>query len=151
MKRKMKRVASADYPTSVSDTTNSIEVNISSSYFVNHHLSCKATHTLSLYEQEPEVYSQRIDRLRENLKSLQQISLRREELEKQVRTQLQDEIRELRGEKEEGKGGDEAKWETEVTVLQADLAKVKSTLLCCLLSSYTLYHSVGTEIYRASS
>ena len=76
------------------------------------------------------MYSQRIDRLKEHLHSLQLISLKREELERQVRTQLQEEIRELRGResgKEEGRGEEEGaatNWETEVTLLQADLAKV---------------------------
>lgn len=76
------------------------------------------------------MYSQRIDRLKEHLQSLQLISLKREELERQVRTQLQEEIRELRGReggKEEGRGEEEGaatNWETEVTLLQADLAKV---------------------------
>ena len=96
--------------------------------------------------QGPEVYFQRIDRLKEHLHSLQQISLRREGLETRVRTQLQDEIRELRGRKEEegeedgdedsgnGEGkregmrekeiAGESNWEMEVAVLQADLAKV---------------------------
>ena len=77
------------------------------------------------------MYSQRIDRLNQHLQSLQLVSLKREELERRVRTQLQDEIRELRGReggaKEEGKGEEEGgatNWETEVAVLQADLAKV---------------------------
>ena len=77
--------------------------------------------------QEPEVYSQRIDTLKEHLQSLQVISQKREELESRVRTQLQEEIRELRG-REGGKEGESDEgginWETEVTVLQADLAKV---------------------------
>ena len=102
------------------------------------------------------MYSQRIDRLNEHLQSLQLISLKREELERRVRTQLQDEIRELRGReggaKEEGKGEEEGgatNWETEVTVLQADLAKVSIhtyTMAKCIFDS----RAVGAEMYRTS-
>ena len=110
---------------------------------------------MSTHLQVPQVYSQSIERLKEHLHSLQQISQRREELEKRVRIQLQAEIQELRGRDEhtgrregEGRaeideGGEEeerggvqeegeerrqgfgvVRWETEVAVLQADLAKV---------------------------
>ena len=77
------------------------------------------------------MYSQRIERLREHLENLQLISSRREGLEERVRKQLQREIRELRGGTEGGEGdekyevaGGGTNWESEVAVLQADLAKV---------------------------
>ena len=94
-----------------------------------------------------------IDRLKEHLRSLQQISLRREGLERQVKAQLNAELgREEDGERkgeeendgregggeegrregegEEGGGGVEREgtWQTEVVALQADLAKVSHKL-----------------------
>ena len=103
------------------------------------------------------MYSQRIDRLKEHLHSLQLISLKREELERQVRTQLQEEIRELRGReggKEEGRGEEEGaatNWETEVTLLQADLAKVDIHLpqyffLICVFFQWIQWEQKCTEL-----
>ena len=104
----------------------------------------------NIFHQVPNSCSHNIDRLKEHLRSLQQISLRREGLERQVRAQLKAELGEdgERGKEEEtdgregggekGKretreeGGDgaerrESTWETEVVTLQADLAKVSSS------------------------
>ena len=106
------------------------------------------------------MYSQRIDRLKEHLQSLQLMSVKREELERRVRTQLQDEIRDLRGRegaggKEEGEGEDGGTtWETEVAVLQADLAKVflqSNRKLNSLTFCVSYVPAVGAEMYRASS
>ena len=118
------------------------------------------------------MYSQRIDQLRDHLQSLQQISLRRDELEKQVRNQLQSEIQELQGkegvregstesgggreemegegvERREGEGtqglrSGRSSWETEVAVLQADLAKVGafSTVIILSHTEHTHTHTV---------
>ena len=89
--------------------------------------------------QSSEVYSDRIDRLKEHLRCLQEISSRREGLERQLRTQLQEEIQQLRSEEVEreergkedlvNKEGEEThiegkNWAMEVTVLQANLTKV---------------------------
>ena len=53
------------------------------------------------------MYSESIEKLRSVIVAMQSTSERREKLEKRMRSQLEKELKQLRGEKREGGGGEE--------------------------------------------
>ena len=84
------------------------------------------------------MYSESIEKLRSVIVAMQSTSERREILEKRMRSQLEKELKQLRGERREGGGGKEEeegegveRWrqrvveqEGKIAALEADVAKV---------------------------
>ena len=83
------------------------------------------------------MYSESIEKLRSVIVAMQTTSERREQLEKRMRSQLEKELKQLRGERREGGGGEEEEgegvegWrqrvveqEGKIAALEADVAKV---------------------------
>ena len=90
------------------------------------------THTLTLTHSQARaavLYSESIEKLHQVLAAMQNMSQKRERLEKRLRSQLSAEIRELRGEKGagpegEGAGTEDCQLQSRVVTLEADVAKV---------------------------
>ena len=82
------------------------------------------------------MYSESIEKLRSVIVAMQTTSERREQLEKRMRSQLEKELKQLRGERREGGSGEEegegvegwrqrvVEQEGKIAALEADVAKV---------------------------